>query len=203
MKHFAIVNLKDISQISLVSYNTGMIPPEHPDFKMIELDKYPEQGIDQLYFKDEVLKERPKAPSQNHKWDVATETYVEDVEGVREKLLEQLKIAFRFGDRNLKAMFRGTWYNAAWDAEVNLLVAIQTNSFPQEWRGLDNTEKVVTQEEAVVLLNKVREARLNYKKQYWQIKDLIIKATSLNDFPMTAVQEFVAAHRVNTPNKRR
>ena len=207
MKTYVFVEKKTSLIISTATYPSDhyMNPLEtHPDYVCIELHApLPPETIEHLYYKEGALKLKPEAPGKFHRWNVDTEMYEEDLEEAKEHYLKELRIASRHGEGKQKVFYRNVWYNSTAQAESDLVSAILTEAFPQEWRGLDNTKILLTQEEAVVLLNKIREARLNYKKQYWHLKDLVEKATKVSEVPLTAIQEFVAIHSSNTVKARR
>ena len=206
MKTYVFVEKSTSLVTSMATYPAGFLNPleVHPDFLCIELpEPLAAESIEHLYYKEGKLLSKPESPGKFYVWDISTETYVEDLEGAKEHYLKELRIAHKQGQSNPKAFYRNVWYNATSQAESDLISAIISESFPQEWRALDNQSHVLTLDEAKALLNKIRAARLDYKKQYWHLKDLLEKATKVSEVPLTAIQEFVARYSSNTAKARR
>ena len=183
---------------SMATYPAGFLNPleVHPDFLCIELpEPLAAESIEHLYYKEGKLLSKPESPGKFYVWDISTETYVEDLEGAKEHYLKELRIAHKQGQSNPKAFYRNVWYNATSQAESDLISAIISESFPQEWRTLDNQSHVLTLDEAKALLNKIRKVRLGYKEAYWQLRSLVESAVSIAMIPVHSIEIYVKENR--------
>lgn len=198
MKTYVFVEKSTSLVTSMATYPAGFLNPleVHPDFLCIELpEPLAAESIEHLYYKDGKLLSKPESPGKFYVWDVSTETYVEDLEGAKEYYLKELRIAHKQGQTNTKAFYRNVWYNATSQAESDLISAIITEAFPQEWKTLDNQSHVLSLDEAKALLDKIRKVRLGYKESYWQLRSLVESAVSIAMIPVHSIETYVKENR--------
>lgn len=198
MKTYAFINKKTSLVTSTATYPEGFLNPleVHPDYICLELSEPLEaEKVENLYYKDGVLLIKPPAPGEFYMWDPENEVYVEDLEKAKEHYIKELRIAHRQGETRLKVFYKNVWYNASAQAESDLVSAILTEAFPQNWRSLDNQNQVLTLEDAKALLNKVRTARLSFKEGYWKLREYVESATNLSMIPKNSIDLFVQEHR--------